>query len=158
MSSTSKENRSLIVQDKKTGRFITRHEGESMTETHHTEACDVHNIMDKYTKTRDASLLARVSGFYGDMVDAPTYTEAMEQVANANSLFEELPSDVRADCKNDPAIFLEKMEDPEYAQGVFGESKEALERLASAKQPEQQPVAESDMSSEATVEVSDTPV
>lgn len=121
-------------------RVVTKHEGESMTETHHQEACDVHNILDKYTRTRDASLLARSQPYFADVTSAPDYIAAQEQIANANSLFEELPSDVRADCKNDPAVFLDKMEnDPDYAAGVYGESMEALKRLSGQKPSHTEP-------------------
>lgn len=69
--------------------------------------CDINTIMARYQHTGILpDMLQTKQGQYLD-VTGIDYQEAMQVVAGANSLFEELPSSIRSRFENDPAQFLE---------------------------------------------------
>ncbi len=72
--------------------------------------CDINQIMAKYQKTGAVAHVAKHIGEYNFATSA-TFHDAMNIVAKANSLFEELPSKIRNLCKNDPATFLDFVQD-----------------------------------------------
>lgn len=80
--------------------------GPSLTEQHHAPACDVNNILARYTKT---GVLEHVRQYEGQYTDCPsaTYHEAMNRVTAVQSMFAELPSQLRSHFRNDPAEFVE---------------------------------------------------
>jgi len=85
---------------------------EDMCEQSHKKACDVNSIMARFQKTGVIDHHAKHGLHYGE-VPAIDYREAMEIVANSNSMFAELPSKARQYFDNDPAKFLEYTENPE---------------------------------------------
>ena len=80
--------------------------GPGQTKQNHKKECDINVIMAKYQKTGVITHIKNHGREYGDY-DAITYEEAMQTVAEGNSLFEELPSKARAHFDNDPAKFME---------------------------------------------------
>lgn len=72
------------------------------------EECDINNIMSRYLKTGILPDLIREDARYGDFSDVPSYQEALERVAFAQTQFNALPAKLRAECANDPALFLER--------------------------------------------------
>lgn len=80
--------------------------GDSMTQQHWAEATDINNILIRYQETGIIEHVKEYGEHYGD-VDGTTFKEAMDIVANANSMFEELPSSARNAFDNDPAKFLD---------------------------------------------------
>ncbi|AXL15479.1 internal scaffolding protein [Microviridae sp.] len=83
----------------------------SMTQQHQKDETDVNKIMKRYVKTGVIDHVNRHEGHYGD-VPAHTYHEAMDQVIQANDMFQELPSRVRKRFENDPGKFLAFVQDP----------------------------------------------
>jgi len=79
---------------------------ERMTQQQFAESCNINNILAKYQKTGLIDHVAKYQPQYGDCSGAD-YTEAMRTVANAKSMFEELPSSVRANFDHNPANFLD---------------------------------------------------
>lgn len=92
---------------------ITFDPKEDMCEQAHKEACDIHNIMRKYEKTGIIEHVNKYEGTYMDMADAPDYHAAQMILADAKSMFETVPSSIRADFDNDPAKFVTFMQNPE---------------------------------------------
>ncbi|AXL14576.1 internal scaffolding protein [Microviridae sp.] len=87
-------------------------ECEIMTEQHHKEECDILNIVRKYEKLGiDPSMMMFTESDCMDITDAPSYLEAQNQIAEANSLFEGMPARIRAQFQNSPHYFLEFMQD-----------------------------------------------
>lgn len=84
----------------------------SRTKQSFAAECNINNIMKKYQKTGVLEHIARHAPTYGDFTPID-YKQAMETVAEANSMFEELPSSVRTRFSNDPAEFLAFVEEPE---------------------------------------------
>lgn len=75
--------------------------------------CDINRIMAQYDKTgvdRFADRLAQAQ--YGDATGLD-YVDAMNTIANANSLFAGMPAKIRAEFDNSPQKFLTFMEDPD---------------------------------------------
>lgn len=71
--------------------------------------CDINTIMSKYMYTGEIPNLNERAPQYLDCSDNPAYDYATAQniIAQANTLFNELPSTIRNRFKNDPAAFLE---------------------------------------------------
>ena len=82
---------------------------DGITEQHHAVDCDVNNILATYMKT---GLLPAIdsNANYGDMSDFD-YQSMQNQIANANSLFEQLPESVRIRFGNEPYRFLNFVQD-----------------------------------------------
>lgn len=75
--------------------------------------CDINNIMRKFDKT---GVIEHVGNHGPSYEDAPSYDdlhEAMNLVTHAQSMFAELPARIRAKFANDPAEFLEFVDDPD---------------------------------------------
>ena len=96
--------------------------GDGITEQHHKNEVDVNNIVQKYNKT---GLIDHVNEFekkYAD-VSGFDYQTAMNTVAAANTMFEQMPSHIRKRFENDPAKFLtfcdnEKNKEEMYELGL----------------------------------------
>ena len=80
--------------------------GPSATKQSFKDECDVNQIMKKYQKTGVIDHVSRYGGDYG-FADSHDFHEAMSLVADANTMFEELPSAAREHFDNDPAKFLD---------------------------------------------------
>lgn len=81
------------------------------TEQQHKKECDVNNIIRKYDKTGLITHVSRFEGTFGDLSGAD-FKEMSDRVAKARSMFEELPSNIRHEFKNDPSRLLQFMDDP----------------------------------------------
>ena len=101
--------------------------GEPITKTKQDQAadCDINNIMAKYQKTGLITHLSTYAGYYGN-ADQVAYETAFDLVNNAHEAFDTLPSTVRAQFENDPALWLgaiEEADTPEkFQELVSGES------------------------------------
>lgn len=76
------------------------------------DECDINNIMAKYRRTGLIEAVNRNQPRYAD-VTGLEFRTAMEMVAEAQQLFEDMPSSVRKRFGNDPAAFLDFVNDPE---------------------------------------------
>ncbi len=101
----------MLVPHPRTDTKIYFDKDEDMTEQSHKQACNVNCIMAKYQKTGVIDHIKIHGPQYMD-VPAIDYREAMEIVANSNSMFEELPSRARLHFDNSPEKFLEYVQDP----------------------------------------------
>jgi len=75
---------------------------------------DVNKIMAKYLKTGQLPNLIQKDARYGDFASVPSYMEAMEIVHKSQAAFDSLPAQIRKECGNDPALFLELVKVPEW--------------------------------------------
>lgn len=92
--------------------------GKLMTEQHHKETCDIHTIMRKYEKTGLLEHVAARGPEYKNYVGAPDFKEAMDYIANANSLFQSIPSSIRDKFNNDPAEYLNFVTDENNREAI----------------------------------------
>lgn len=72
---------------------------------------NINNIMARYIKTGTLEFARKNEPRYGDVTGADFQT-AMNTIATANSMFEEMPAKVRARFENDPGKFLDFIQDP----------------------------------------------
>ncbi|AXH75649.1 MAG: internal scaffolding protein [Microviridae sp.] len=75
------------------------------------DECDINRIMARYATTGSLDFINQREARYLD-VDGADYQAAMDLVAGARSMFESLPSNVRARFDNDPAQLLDFLEKP----------------------------------------------
>ena len=86
--------------------------GESLTEQHHAESLDVHNVIKKYDRTGILSNVQKGKAMYGDFTKVNEYQDALDLVNNSKSLFNELPSDIREKFSNNAGEFFEWITNP----------------------------------------------
>lgn len=91
---------------------------DGMTEQHHKEACDIKNIMRKVEKEGILNHVAQYKGEYLNMATATDFREAMTVLADTNSMWETVPSRIRNEFANDPARYLEFMQNPDNYQAI----------------------------------------
>ena len=84
----------------------------SMTKQSLKDDADINNIIKRYNKTGVLQNMKEFEGVYGDF-DSNDFHTAMNVVAEANSLFEQVPSEIRAQFKNDPGAFIDYATNPE---------------------------------------------
>lgn len=82
----------------------------SLTKQSFKAECDINNILIKYQKTGVFDHVQKYEPQYFDTTSAD-FHEAMNTVANAETMFAELPSKARAHFDNDPAQFLNFFEE-----------------------------------------------
>jgi phage internal scaffolding protein len=85
--------------------------GKGGAEQSHKSACDINRILKKYQKTGALDHQTKHEARYDDMTGTDFHT-ALNMVANAQNMFNELPSSVRKRMDNDPGKFLEFIQDP----------------------------------------------
>lgn len=81
-----------------------------MTKSEFKADCDVNLIMKKYVRNGVIDHVANVEAIYGDF-DYANYHEFMNQAIAAEEAFLELPAKARKYFENDPANFLQYMND-----------------------------------------------
>jgi len=84
-----------------------------LTDQSQAADCDINRIMAQYDKTGVDAFADRLAkAQYGDATGLD-YVDAMNTIANANSLFAGMPAKIRAEFDNSPQKFLSFMEDPD---------------------------------------------
>jgi phage internal scaffolding protein len=86
----------------------------SLTKQSHTDDTDINQIIARYNVTGVLGHERQTEGTYGDFT-SNDYQESMIQITNANNLFNNLPSGIRAQFNNDPAQMLSFCDDPANA-------------------------------------------
>lgn len=74
------------------------------------DECDINNILKKFKRTGAIAHAAKHAGSYMD-VSPLEFHEAMNIVAKATEMFADLPSRLRQRFSNNPASFLEYVQD-----------------------------------------------
>lgn len=77
--------------------------------------CDINTIMGRYTKNGIIDHISQHQPEYG-FATPQQYHQSMNIIANANSMFNDLPSDLRNEFNNNPQAFLEFVQDPKNAE------------------------------------------
>lgn len=86
--------------------------GKARTKGSMQDECDINKIMLKYQKTGAVSHLNRHGADYG-FASGLDFSESMRVVTDAQAMFDDLPSSVRARFGNSPSEFLDFVQDPE---------------------------------------------
>jgi len=92
-------------------------QGPSRTKQEFAEDSNINNIIAKAVRTGVSQELFRPPVFEGEVAvgefGASSYQDALNKIAHANQAFARLPSKTRERFGNEPAKFLEFMENPE---------------------------------------------
>jgi len=78
----------------------------SMTIQSAKDECDINKILAKYLRTRLLDHVRENQGQYGDFTSVQDYHASVQQVREADEMFNSLPSDLRKRFSNDPGSFL----------------------------------------------------
>lgn len=85
---------------------------ESRTKQSFGDETNINNIMARFIKTGLVDFVNEHESHYGD-VTGWQFHDAMNIVARSQEMFEALPAELRARFNNDPATFLDFVDDPE---------------------------------------------
>ena len=92
--------------------------GKPLTEQSHKKDCDIRFIMKKAEKTGMLTHVNNNQASYMDLASRPEFMEAQIVLAEAKSVFETIPAKVREKFKNDPAEFLEFIQNEENRETI----------------------------------------
>lgn len=81
--------------------------------------CDINTIMARYQKTGLIEHVNEHGPRYGDAASYTDYHASMNLVAETNSMFSELPAQIRSQFDNDPSLFLDFIADPENREEMI---------------------------------------
>jgi hypothetical protein len=90
---------------------VQLHTGEGLTEQSHKSQCDINHILRDYQRTGMIKHAKNNPGRYDD-VSGADFESAMILVANAKSMFEGLPANLRSKFDNNPKTFLDFCQNP----------------------------------------------
>lgn len=93
--------------------------GPGRTKQSFSEESNINIIMARYERDEIATHLNQFNGSYGNFIGAPDYHTAMNQIRAAGEMFQDIPAGVRAKFNNDPAQFLEFVQDPENIEAMI---------------------------------------
>nr|UXQ88122.1 MAG: internal scaffolding protein [Microvirus sp.] len=116
----------------------------SMTKQSFKDECNINKIMEKFQKSGAISHYAKHAPTYGDATHTELH-DALNIVADANTMFEELPSSIRAKFQNNPEQFLEFVQDPKNLAemrelGLADKAPAKTTEVANVEQPATTPV------------------
>lgn len=100
---------------------------ETQTKQCFKDETDINNIMKKWAITGQSPLPGRGNPQYGDFSSIMDYQSSLNAVIEANAAFENLPAQIRKRFSNDPALFVDFVQNPQ--------NKEELIELGLAERP-----------------------
>lgn len=106
-------------------------EGESLTQQHFQEECDIINIIKRHDRNGIIEHVHRGQARYGDFSEVTDYREALDLVRDAQEEFMTIPSDIRKKFDNNPGKFYEFVSNPDnrdelIEMGFINETPEAV--------------------------------
>jgi hypothetical protein len=129
---------------------------DGLTEQHHTDTCDINKILAQFMET-GIMPQTNANPQYGD-VSTVDFTQMQNTLANAKTLFEELPEHVKDHFNNEMHSFLNFAENPdnlpqmeEWGLAIKNE------RLAQALQDQDAKIESAPRSAAETIIASDKP-
>ena len=99
------------------GNYSETHNDDGLTEQSHASSCDINLILAQFMETGIMPNMKQTTPQYGD-VTGIDFQDIQNQLANAKTLFEELPDPVKAQFDNEPFKFLKFAENPENANAL----------------------------------------
>lgn len=93
-------------------------QGSSLTKQQFADECNINKIVSKHVKTGVINHINNHQGTYGD-IPSIDYTESMQLIASANTMFQELPAAIREKFSNSAANFLQFAEDPDNSEEML---------------------------------------
>ena len=133
---TSKKLKFRTAYNTGTENYSETHCDDGLTEQHHAETTDINKILAQFMETGILPTSTKEAQ-YGD-VSEHDFQEVQNQLANAKTLFEELPDPVKAQFDNKPFKFLHFAEDPKnidslVEMGLANAPKRSLDQALQAQ-------------------------
>ena len=94
---------------------VTVDTGEGITEQSHKRETDINYILEDYKRTGFMKHAKENQGRYDD-ISVQDFQDAMFKVTEAQNMFNELPGGIRKEFDNNPARFLDFVQNPDNAQ------------------------------------------
>ena len=91
----------------------------SPTQQHQAKSADIQFIMKQFNKTGLVNHINAVQGRYEDYPTAFEFKEAQDLIANAKSMFETVPHEIRAKFHNEPGEFVDFMTNEANRDAIF---------------------------------------
>ena len=85
---------------------------DGLTKQGFKDSTDINKIFAKAANGQTISHLAKYEGVYGDFSDIGDLLESNERLQKGMTIFQELPSEVRNEFKNDAGAFFKFVNDP----------------------------------------------
>lgn len=94
--------------------YVPEYERPGRTKQSFKDDCDINFILKKAQTVGSLSHLEKYGAVYGDFSEAPTdLLEAHQQLDAGKRIFQELPSEIRREFKNNAFDFFKFVNDPE---------------------------------------------
>jgi len=87
------------------------------TKQSHKDECDINRILSSYKKSGIITHASNKMGEYGD-ASSVDFHASMNMIKSAQAAFDELPSSVRKRFGNDPAAFLDFVQDEKNVKAI----------------------------------------
>jgi len=97
-------------------RVFTALDDVSLTQQNFKAECDINNVVSRWQRTGVLTHVRDVSPHYGDFSSLKDYQASLNVVIEAEERFNALPSALRSRFANDPAQFLNFVNDPANSQ------------------------------------------
>ena len=98
----------------------------------HKDSCDVNYILERFARG-DESALSKIQGVYGDFTNLPTtMAELSQRVIDAETMFYQLPLEVRQQFNHSPSEFFAQIGSDKYNQ-IFKDQQDKLDALEAAE-------------------------
>lgn len=115
--------------------------GPSVTRQSFRDQCNVNVIVEKYQRTGVLPAVNAMRGRFADVTGLDFQT-ALDLVSSAEAAFRELPGLVRKRFSNDPAAFLDFVQNPEHAEELVAMGLASKRELRESGEPVSMPVAD----------------
>ncbi len=79
------------------------------------DECDINKLLERSARSGSLSHLDKYQAVYGDFTNYD-FQENQMKIAQAGTIFEELPAEIKREFKQSPAKFFEYVTDPENAE------------------------------------------
>ncbi len=89
--------------------------GDGAAQQQFKDDCDTNKIMQRFQKTGAIDHVAKHQPEYG-FASGNDYHQSMNIITKADSMFNDLPSNIRNEFNNNPQAFLEFVQDPKNAE------------------------------------------
>jgi phage internal scaffolding protein len=80
--------------------------GESLTQEQFAEECKINNILRSHDQNGVINHIHRGNAIYGDFSNITDFSDALDQIKEAQSEFMNIPSEIREKFKNDAGEFF----------------------------------------------------
>lgn len=123
--------------------------GAGRTKQSFAKECDINNIMAKFQKTGAVTHTNRHAPSYG-FADSVTFDQAMNVIAQANTMFADLPSSLRDKFNGNPGEYLDFVSDPANKAEMVTLGLALAETEVPAKEPVKAPEAKTEETEESS--------